>query len=93
MNIQFSNSKTSFSLGTVSFGFLDDRDVFDQYQQDDSYCSETIFLNDGDRLTDLGSDILKAVASAPDLQESYRDKLTRFALFCKSSDRLSARVL
>jgi hypothetical protein len=94
MNIQFKNNfGKSFLLGSVSIGFLDQKNVFDAYQEDLDEMSEIIFnCTKAENLKSLSEDI-KTVTNYPNLREDIKSKLLMFSQFLVDSDSVTAIIV
>lgn len=93
MNLEFqAANNTNFTLGSVSFNFLDKKDIFDNYQQDHDENSIVILEVLSTDVEDLSKDIMNAVDSEPQLREDITDKLRIFAIWLKSSQGFKAFI-
>lgn len=94
MEIKFkANNNTDFSLGSVSFNFLDKKSVFDNYQQDHDEHSIVILEVLSTDVRDLSRDVIVAVESEPQLRVDIAEKLKNFAEWLKESQGFKTFIL
>jgi len=94
MEIKFKgNNNTNFSLGSVSFNFLDKKNIFDNYQQDHDEHSIVILEVLSTDVEDLSKDVLTTVENEPQLRTDIADKLKLFANWLKESQGFKTFIL
>lgn len=94
MNLEFQNqSGDTFSLGSCSFGYLDRKDIFDDYDEDDDYYSDLIIVITGKKkIQDLKEDIENLLERKEPLRKDLREKILKFCRFLYESDRIVAEL-
>lgn len=94
MHLDFKNDKEEiFTLGSVSFGFLNTNNIFDKYQQDNDFYSEAIFYNSkAEKLKELARDIKICLSNNPKIREDISKKLNDFSEFVKISNSIKAVI-
>lgn len=86
MQIVFINSKDNkFTLGSVSFDFLNKNGIFDPYQEDDDCLSKCIFKTSEENVENLVNDIIVFINGELEVREDIRLKLEKFADFVRTS--------
>ena len=93
MQIEFiSKNKNTFTLGTVSFNWLDKNNIFDNYQQDNDIQSKCIFKNDGNNIRQLAIDIYICARKDKNVRKDIQEKLIKFSKFIKNSNGVDAYI-
>lgn len=94
MHLDFKNDKEEiFTLGSVSFGFLDKNNIFDKYLQDNDYYSDIIFCNDvPEELKELSKDIKTCLNNNLKIRRDIAEKLDGFSEFVKMSNSIKAVI-
>jgi hypothetical protein len=83
--------KKEFSLGSVTFNWLDTHNIFDNYQEDRDGSSEIIFATSKENVKHLADDILSC-ANAESIRLDIKEKLIEFSKFVKESSGLIATI-
>jgi hypothetical protein len=96
MNICFTNEKDeSFSLGSVSFGILNENDVFDKFNEDLEYASETIFLctkQEGCKGLSEEIKLMQRQRGGKPYRGDLLEKIDKFGEFAATSKSLKAVI-
>lgn len=79
----------TFSLGSVSFEFLDKLNIFDDYQEDDDYQSDVIFKCSN--LSGLPSKIERSLRNP--IRGDLKAKIKDFSKFISESKTVVAMIL
>ncbi len=91
MNLEFTNTEGKiFSLGSVSFGFLDKKNTFDKYQENHDEYDSIIF--ECNNLKGLSKDIDMVVCNSNNLRTDIKKKLIKFAHFIRTSNGVKAVI-
>lgn len=85
----FKADKSEYTLGTVSFNWLNEHDAFDAFSEDDEYTSDIILLVTGvDKCNQL-ADVVKTHAETMP-REDLRAKILGLSDFLKGADKIVA---
>ena len=92
MQLQFTDllNGDTFTLGRVSFNFLDGNSVFDAYQENHDIASEIIFQTSKDKVKSLANDI--RTLDLTDIREDISIKINEFANFIDTSNGIQALI-
>jgi hypothetical protein len=93
MNLKFTNDLGEYySLGSVSFGFLDENNIFDSYQENLDVTSDVIFsCTSPERLKALSQDI-KNLLDGSEIREDINVKILGFCTFLTTSESVAAFI-
>jgi hypothetical protein len=93
MNLKFTNDLGEYySLGSVSFGFLDQNNIFDSYQENLDVESDVIFsCSSSEKLKALSQDIKNLIDSS-EIREDIEAKILGFCAFLTRSESVAAFI-
>lgn len=95
MNLEFINDNNNkFSLGSVSFNILDKENIFDNYNEDNDYYSDVIFMiTDNIKCSQLSNDINNLLIKLTGIiREDMQIKLKQFSQFINQSNKIIAKI-
>ncbi len=94
MNLQFTDKPTGneFSLGTYSFGFLNQKDVFDEADKETGRLTERIVWLDKDGCKDVAEKSKQALSECT-IRKDLEKKIRAFIGFLEKSSDVSAYIL
>lgn len=94
MQIKFKDLGTNvtFTVGRVSFDFLDNKNIFDEFQEDKDPHSEIILLTSANRVEALAKKIGEANDSEPDLRADIKFKLKDLCVFIDNSEGIQVTI-
>lgn len=82
----------SFTLGSVSFNWLDTHDVFDKYQRNHDEYSDTICEVWKEDITALTTDVYTCIALDDKVRINILAKLTKFAEWLPNTKGFTAEI-
>jgi hypothetical protein len=95
MQAVFKNTEgQSFTLGGVSLTWIDVRNIFDSFQENNNYTSEVIFKCTGDSKLKRLSDLIKQHLQddTRSIREDIRSKLFSFCDYLSNSNGVELKI-
>lgn len=93
MQAVFTNTTgKDFILGHLSLTWIDVRNIFDSFQEDNDPKSEIIFKAMGKEKLKLLSETISRQLNTSNLRQDLKEKLTSFCSFLTSSDGVTMKI-